>query len=80
MIYDSGREVDCFHVGFSPRSQSLTLYIMDGVDEYDRLLATLGKHSTGKACLYIKRLEHVDMDALEELVTRSVEHVRTLGN
>jgi hypothetical protein len=76
MVYDSGREVDWFHVGFSPRKQNLTLYIMDGFDEYEELLDRLGRHSTGKACLYLKRLEHVDLDVLEELITLSVEHVR----
>ena len=76
MVYDSGRELDWFDVGFSPRKQNLTLYIMDGFDEYENLLANLGKHSTGKSCLYIKRLEQVDMDVLEELITHSVAHVR----
>ncbi len=74
MVYESGRELDWFYIGFSPRKQSLTLYVMDGFGEYDKLLGELGKHSTGKSCLYIKRLEDVDMDVLEEIVTRSVAH------
>ena len=76
MVYESGREVDWFHVGFSPRKQNLTLYIMDGFDDYEDLLGRLGKHSTGRSCLYVKRLEQVDMEVLEELVAQSVEHVR----
>jgi len=52
--YDSGREGDTFVVGFSPRKASLTLYLMDGFEKYGDLLDRLGKHSTGKACLYIK--------------------------
>ena len=74
--YESGREGDMPLAGFSPRKQSLTLYIMDGFDEYDGLLGKLGKHSTGKACLYVKRLDDVDRDVLRELVRRSVAHMR----
>ena len=62
--------------GFSPRKQNLTLYIMSGFDEYDQLLGKLGKHSTGKSCLYIKKIEDVDVDVLKELVQKSVDHVR----
>lgn len=73
--YASGREGDWFAVGFSPRKQNLTLYIMDGFAEYDSLLTRLGKHSTGKSCLYIKRLSDIDMSSLRELVEKSVQHV-----
>ena len=73
--YASGREGDWFVTGFSPRKQNLTLYIMAGFDEYDQLLSKLGKHSTGKACLYIKKIEDVDVDVLEELVKKSVDHM-----
>lgn len=73
--YASGREGDWFLTGFSPRAQSLTLYIMAGFDEYDGLLGRLGKHSTGKSCLYIKKLEEVDVEVLKELVRKSVEHM-----
>jgi hypothetical protein len=61
--------------GFSPRKQNLTLYIMSGFDQYDALLDRLGKHSTGKACLYVKRLSDVDMAVLRELVELSVAHM-----
>ena len=71
----SGREGDWFLTGFSPRKQSLTLYIMSGFDQYDRLLSKLGKHTTGKACLYIKKLDDIDESVLKELVAQSVEHV-----
>ncbi|MGD8404154.1 MAG: DUF1801 domain-containing protein [Anaerolineales bacterium] len=73
--YKSGREGDWFLTGFSPRKQNLTLYIMSGFDEYDQLLSKLGKHSTGKSCLYIKKIEDVDVDVLKELVQKSVEHM-----
>ena len=74
--YESGREGDWFIAGFSPRKQNLTLYIMAGFDEYDTLLSQLGKHKTGKSCLYINKLADVDMDVLKKLVTSSVEHMR----
>lgn len=73
--YASGREGDWFVAGFSPRKQNLTLYIMSGFDDYDELLGKLGKHSTGKSCLYIKRLNDIDMEVLRELVSKSVEHM-----
>ena len=73
--YASGREGDWFVTGFSPRKQNLTLYFMSGFDEYDQLLGKLGKHSTGKSCLYIKKIEDVDMNVLKELVKKSVEHM-----
>ena len=74
--YASGREGDWFLSGFSPRKQNLTLYIMAGFDEYDQLLEKLGKHSTGKSCLYIKKIEDIDIDVLKELVKLSVEHMK----
>ena len=73
--YDSGHSGEYFVTGFSPRKQSLTLYIMAGFDNYDKLLEKLGKHTTGKSCLYIKKLEDVDMDVLKDLVRQSVEHM-----
>ena len=73
--YGSGRTGEWMMVGFSPRKQNLTLYIMAGFDEYDELLGKLGKHSTGKSCLYIKRLADVDMAALNELIALSVRHM-----
>jgi hypothetical protein len=73
--YASGREGEWFTAGFSPRVQSLTLYIMSGFREYNALMKRLGKHKTGKSCLYVKRLEDVDLNVLEELIERSVRHV-----
>lgn len=71
--YASGREGDWFKVGFSPRKQALTLYLSYGFDQDQELLRRLGKHSTGKACLYIKKLDDVDRAALQTLIERSVE-------
>ena len=71
--YASGREGDWFLVGFSPRKQNLTIYIMTGFDRYSAQLKKLGKHSLGKGCLYIKRLSDVDKKVLKELITESVK-------
>lgn len=73
--YASGREGDWFLTGFSPRKQSLTLYIMAGFDRYDELMASLGKYKTGKSCLYIKKLADVDQEVLRDLVKLSADHV-----
>jgi hypothetical protein len=69
--YASGREGDSPLVGFSPRKANLTLYIMGGFENYEALLRKLGKHSVGKACLYVKKLADVDMDVLRELIRQS---------
>jgi len=73
--YASGREGDWFIIGFSPRKQNLTLYFMGGFEGHEALLKRLGKHSLGKGCLYIKRLEDVDIKVLEEFVTKSVKRM-----
>ena len=70
--YASGREGDWFLAGFSPRKQNLTLYITAGFERYDALLSKLGKHKTGKSCLYIKKLDDVDVETLKELIQQSV--------
>ena len=74
--YASGREGDWFVTGFSPRKQNLTLYIMSGFDEYNNLLKKLGKYTTAKSCLYIKKLNDVDIKTLKELVTQSVNKMK----
>lgn len=74
--YESGREGDWFLTGFSPRKQNLTLYIMPGFGRYEDLMNKLGKHKTGKSCLYIKKLEDVDLEVLKQLVGESVEYLR----
>ena len=68
--YESGRELDWFQIGFSPRKQNLTLYI--GLGNADasiiQLLKQLGKHKTSKGCLYINKLEDINMDVLKQLI------------
>lgn len=70
--YESGRELEWFLVGFSPRKQDLTLYIMGGLERYPALMKKLGKHKMGKSCLYIKKLEDVDLPTLKQLIKQSV--------
>jgi hypothetical protein len=70
--YTSGRELEWFLVGFSPRKQDLTLYIMPGVERYPALMQKLGKHKTGKSCLYIKSLEDIDLPTLKQLIKESI--------
>jgi len=74
--YASGREGDSPLVGFSPRTTSLVIYIVTGFDGAEPLLAELGKHSTGKSCLYIKRLSDVDLKVFARLIKQSVQAVR----
>jgi len=75
MTYADGREADWMALGFSPRKQNLVLYLMDGFAEYEELLARLGRHSTGKACLYLKRLADVDMTVLEALAGEALAYM-----
>lgn len=74
--YENGRELDWMQVGFSPRKAALTLYIFPGFAEYEGLMARLGTFTTGKSCLYIKRLADIDTAVLRELVALSVQHMR----
>jgi hypothetical protein len=71
--YAGGKEADWPLVGFSPRKQNLTLYIGLGDAGDPDLLSKLGKHSTGKGCLYIKRLADVDLPTLKKLINASVK-------
>ena len=73
--YDSGRELDWFRAGFSPRKDALTLYLTSGAGwrNHAGLMSKLGKHKTGKGCLYIKQLSDVDVKVLERLIGRSVK-------
>jgi hypothetical protein len=71
-IYESGREGDAPIVGFSPRKAASVLYGTIGFGGADALLAKLGKHTTGKGCLYIKKLADVDVKVLETLIEKAV--------
>jgi len=76
--YASGREGDWPITGFSPRKQNLSIYIMPGFSRYETLMARLGNHKTGKSCLYVKKLDDIDLDVLKELVGNSVADMRKM--
>jgi hypothetical protein len=67
----SGREGDWLRLGFSPRKQNLTLYLMSGFKGLEGLLGKLGKHKLGKGCLYINRLKDVDEGVLKKLLSQA---------
>lgn len=76
--YKSGREGDWMKVGFSPRKQNLTIYIMSGLKRFEEELSRIGKHKTGKSCLYAKKLEDIDEDVLKEIVEKSIAKLEGL--
>lgn len=70
--YENGRELDWFIMGFSPRKQNFALYISGAVDKHQALLKKLGKHKTGKGCLYLNKLEEVDLAVLKEIIQKGI--------
>lgn len=70
-----GKNHSWFKIGFSPRKQNLTLYIMTGFERAESLLPDLGKHSIGKSCLYVKRLDDIDRNVLESLISQSLDAI-----
>lgn len=74
--YNSGHEGVAPLVGFSPRKQSISLYLMAGFTKYEDLLEQLGKHKVGKGCLYISKLEDVNVKVLSELIKNSVDFLQ----
>lgn len=75
-VYESGREGDMCLIGFSPRKQNLTIYVVPGFEFYADQLARLGKHKLGKSCLYLSGLKGLDLGALEEMLADSVARMR----
>jgi hypothetical protein len=76
--YESGREGDFFLTGFSPRKQNISIYLMGGFENQIAELKKLGKHKTGKGCLYIKTLKDVDVKVLKEMIVQSVKKMKKL--
>ncbi|MAM69660.1 MAG: hypothetical protein CMP91_00760 [Gammaproteobacteria bacterium] len=74
--YDSGREGDWFVTGLAPRKQQLVVYIMSGLEKYPQLLEKLGRFKTGKSCLYISKLEDINVRVLGQLIRKSVADMR----
>jgi len=75
--YDSGREGDTPLVCFSPRKAAIVLYLPSNFTGRGELLQKLGKHKTGEGCIYIKTLDDIDMDVLEEMIVASVKYVKS---
>lgn len=74
--YESGREGDAPLVGFSPRKGNISVYVMPGFEEYEALMKKLGKYKAGKACIYIKKLDDIDVKILQELIQKSVDYLK----
>ena len=75
-LYESGREGDMCMIGLSPRKQSLVLYIMAGFGDYDELLTKLGKFKTGRACLYVNKIEDIHLPTLKKLIRASFRYMK----
>jgi hypothetical protein len=73
--YDSGREGEMCRIGFSPRKGKTVIYVLNGFEDYEPLLARLGKHKTGKSCLYVKRLSDIDLGVLEDICRCSLAYM-----
>ena len=78
--YESGREGEFMMTGFSPRKANSTVYIMPGYQDLSEMLGRLGKHKTGKSCLYINKLEDINQDVLEEIINFGLEYMREKYN
>ena len=76
-VYDSGREGDFLATGFSPRKASLSIYILPGYAEFGPILSRLGRHKTGKSCLYVTKLADIDLAVLEELIRAGLRDLAT---
>lgn len=76
--YDSGHEGEYCVIGFSPRKNALVLYLLNGYEDAESQLQRLGKHSIGKSCLYIKRLDDIDLDVLREMIKTSYTQTKQL--
>jgi hypothetical protein len=74
--YANGKEADWLRVGFSPRKASMSVYVMSQKDRYEAFLSRLGKHKTGKSCLYINKLADVDESVLREMIRVGFQDVR----
>jgi uncharacterized protein YdhG (YjbR/CyaY superfamily) len=78
-LYESGREGDTVVIGFSPRKQNISIYMMCGLDRVKDELVKLGKYKTGKGCLYIKSLSDVSTPALNKILTKAFKEASKLN-
>ncbi|WP_270180799.1 DUF1801 domain-containing protein [Alkalihalobacillus sp. CinArs1] len=74
--YKSGHEGDMMLVGFSPRKAKISLYFATGEPKREEILERFGKHTTGKACVYINKVDDIDVDVLKELIHESITFLR----
>jgi hypothetical protein len=75
-VYESGREGDTVLLGFSPRKQNISIYLMGGLIKFEEELSKLGKYKTGKGCLYIKSLSDVDQDVLNTVFAKAFKEAQ----
>jgi hypothetical protein len=76
-VYESGHKGDAPLVGFSPRKAKISLYFAAGDPDRERLLAKFGKHTSGKSCVYINKLEDIDVEVLKEMISESITFLQT---
>ena len=75
-VYDSGHEGDASLAAFAVRKQNITLYVMLPDAERNDLLKKLGKHKASKGCIYIRRLDDIDVNVLEKMIAKSVAYLK----
>lgn len=75
-VYESGREGDTVVIGFSPRKENISIYLMCGLKHIEDELSKLGKHKTGKGCLYIKSLSDVNVRVLQSIFAKAYRHMK----
>jgi hypothetical protein len=75
--YDSGREGDALVIGFYPRKNKITIYLMDGTARYGELLTKLGKHAKTGYCIYVKKLSDIELQVLEQILSKSYENIKS---
>jgi len=78
--YKSGREGDYFLTGFSPRKRNISIYIMAGFNNYQDMMAKIGKHKSSVSCLYINKLDDINMSILKKLINKSVKDMINIYN
>jgi hypothetical protein len=78
-VYESGREGDMIVIGFSPRKQNISIYLMGGLKQIEGELPKLGKHTTGKGCLYIKALSDVNPVVLKKILAKAFKEGQRRG-
>ncbi len=76
--YESGHEGDSPLVAFSPRAAAITLYLSGHFEKRDEYLEKLGKHKTDRGCIYIKTLDHINIEILKQMIINHIKHIREL--